>query len=280
MKTVKEVSTLSGVSIRTLRYYDEIGLLKPTALTKASYRMYDNKAIERLQQIMFLKELDIPLLEMKQILDSPEYDKEQFFKTQKSLLVKKRNRLNGIIELLDDVMKGANTMNFEVFNDADIEKIINHTLEHLSEEVLSEQIKIYGSLEKYREHLISGFKNEKAVADIIKWYGGKEKAMESILKPIEIKNDQKNHQNENIEIYKELMLAKETADTELCKASINRLSNLYKEMFQLDNSRSILLDLAKEYLEYEKLREATDNQFGEGCSIYVAHAIRSYYGEE
>lgn len=97
MKTVKDVSEISGVSIRTLRYYDEIGLLKPTELSDAGYRLYDNKALERLQEIMFFKELEIPLEDIKKIMDSPNYDKEQALLTQKNLLEQKRNQLNGII---------------------------------------------------------------------------------------------------------------------------------------------------------------------------------------
>ena len=77
MKTVKEVSKITGVSIRTLRYYDEIGLLKPTGLTEAGYRLYDNKAIEKLQEIMFFKELEIPLTDIKKIMEHPDYNKEQ-----------------------------------------------------------------------------------------------------------------------------------------------------------------------------------------------------------
>ena len=61
MKTVKEVSRLAGVSIRTLRYYDELGLLKPTAVTEAGYRLYSDKDLERLQEIMFFKEMELPL---------------------------------------------------------------------------------------------------------------------------------------------------------------------------------------------------------------------------
>lgn len=61
MKTVKDVSDITGISIRTLRYYDEIGLLKPTKLTEPGYRLYDNKALEQLQEIMFFRELEIPL---------------------------------------------------------------------------------------------------------------------------------------------------------------------------------------------------------------------------
>jgi DNA-binding transcriptional MerR regulator len=97
MKTVKDVSEISRVSIRTLRYYDKIGLLKPTELSDAGYRLYDNKALERLREIMFFKELEIPLEDIKKIMDSPNYDKEQALLTQKNLLEQKRNQLNGII---------------------------------------------------------------------------------------------------------------------------------------------------------------------------------------
>lgn len=68
MKTVKDVSEITGISIRTLRYYDEIGLLKPTELTEAGYRLYDNKALEKLQEIMFFRELEIPLIDIKKIM--------------------------------------------------------------------------------------------------------------------------------------------------------------------------------------------------------------------
>ena len=97
MKTVKEVSMITGVSIRTLRYYDEIGLLKPTELTETGYRFYDNKALEKLQKILFFRELEIPLIDIKKIMDTPNYDKEQILITQKALQEQKRNRLNGII---------------------------------------------------------------------------------------------------------------------------------------------------------------------------------------
>ena len=98
MKTVKDVAEISGVSIRTLRYYDEIGLLKPTQITEAGYRLYDNKALEKLQEILFFRELEIPLVEIKNIMENPNYDKEKILATQKALLEKKRNRLDGIIQ--------------------------------------------------------------------------------------------------------------------------------------------------------------------------------------
>ena len=153
MRTVKEMSELTGISIRTLRYYDEIGLLKPTELTKAGYRLYDNKALEKLQEIMFFRELEVPLTEIKKIMDTPDYDKEQVLLTQKFLLEQKRNRLDGIIELITDVMKEVNTMSFEAFSNEDVQKIVNHTLECMPKESLDKQVQEFGSLDKYKEYL-------------------------------------------------------------------------------------------------------------------------------
>ena len=278
MKTVKDVSEITGVSIRALRYYDEIGLLKPTEVTDAGYRLYDNKALERLQEIMFFKELEIPLEDIKKIMDSPNYDREQALLTQKKLLEQKRNRLNGIIELISDVMKGVNTMSFEAFTNEDIQKIIDHTLECMSKESIDRQVKKYGSMEKYREHLSSGFTNEQAVTDLLRWYGSKEKAMEAVMQATGDTEEIKQEQDENTKIYNQFMTAKETGNLEMEYSAVERLAKSYKKMFVLDNARNILLDLAKEYLENLKLAEATDSQFGKGCSEYVANAIRRYYG--
>lgn len=278
MKTVKDVSEITGVSIRTLRYYDEIGLLKPTELTKAGYRLYDNKALEKLQEIMFFRELEIPLIDIKKIMDNPNYDKEQALLTQKSLLEQKRNRLNGIIELITDVMKGVNTMSFEAFSNEEVQKMVNHTLECMSKESLDEQVQKYGSMEKYKEHLVSGFANEQAMADLLKWYGSKEKAMEAVMQSTGSGEEIKQEQDENARIYKQFMAAKEAGNMDMAHSAVEMLAENYKTMFALDNARNILLDLAKEYLQGEKLAEATDSQFGKGCSEYFAHAIQHYYG--
>jgi DNA-binding transcriptional MerR regulator len=261
-----------------LRYYDEIGLLKPTELTEAGYRLYDNKALEKLQEIMFFRELEIPLIDIKKIMDNPNYDKEQALLAQKSLLEQKRNRLNGIIELITDVMKGVNTMSFGAFSNDEVQKMVNHTLECMSKESLDEQVQKYGSIEKYKEHLVSGFANEQATADLLKWYGSKEKAMEAVMQSTGNTEEIKKEQEENAKIYKQFMAAKEADNMDMAHSAVEMLAENYKTMFALDNARNILLDLAKEYLQREKLAEVTDNQYGNGCSEYVAHAIQHYYG--
>ena len=211
-------------------------------------------------------------------MDNPNYDKEQALLTQKSLLEQKRNRLNGIIELITDVMKGVNTMSFEAFSNEEVQKMVNHTLECMSKESLDEQVQKYGSMEKYKEYLVSGFANEQAMADLLKWYGSKEKAMEAVMQSTGSGEEIKQEQDENARIYKQFMAAKEAGNMDMAHSAVEMLAENYKTMFALDNARNILLDLAKEYLQGEKLAEATDSQFGKGCSEYVAHAIQHYYG--
>lgn len=278
MKTVKDVSEITGISIRTLRYYDEIGLLKPTELTEAGYRLYDNKALEKLQEIMFFRELEIPLIDIKKIMDNPNYDKERALLAQKSLLEQKRNRLNGIIELITDVMKGVNTMSFGAFGNEEVQKMVNHTLSCMSKESLDEQVQKYGSMEKYKEYLISGFANERATADLLKWYGSKEKVMEAVMQSTGSVEEIKQGQDENAKIYKQFMAAKETGNMEMAHSAVEMLAENYKTMFMLNNARNILIDLAKEYSSNEKLAEVTDKQYGAGCAEYIANAIKLYYG--
>ncbi|HIS56604.1 MAG TPA: MerR family transcriptional regulator [Candidatus Fimimorpha excrementavium] len=278
MKTVKEVSEITGISIRTLRYYDEIGLLKPTTLTNSGYRLYDSKALEKLQKIMFFRELEISLIDIKKIMENPSYGKEQILLTQKKLLEKKRNRLNGIIELITDVMKGVNTMSFEAFTNEEVIKMVNHTLKCMPKESLDGQVQKYGSMEEYKEHLISGFANEQAAADLLKWYGSKEKAMEAVLQSTGDSKEIKREQEENTAIYKQFAAAKEADNADMAHSAVAMLAKNYKTMFALDNARNILLDLAEEYSSNEALAAITDKQYGAGCAEYIANAIKLYYG--
>lgn len=117
MKTVKEISRLTGISVRTLHYYDEINLLKPTKTTDAGYRLYDDTALERLHSILLFRELQFSLKEIRTILDSPGFDTQTALKEQIKLLELQKNRLDEIIisarELL---MKGVENMNFSAFD--------------------------------------------------------------------------------------------------------------------------------------------------------------------
>ena len=99
MMTVKEVSNLTGVSIRTLQYYDKIGLLHPAHRTQAGYRLYDDAALERLQQILLFRELEFSLEDIRKILKNPEFDREKALEQQITLLTLKKQHLEKLIAL-------------------------------------------------------------------------------------------------------------------------------------------------------------------------------------
>ena len=113
MRTISQIAKLTGVSIRTLQYYDEIGLLKPSEVTSSGYRLYNNDALERLQQILFFKEMDFKLREIKEFVEDPGFDKIEAYKKQKKLLSLKRNRLDKLIELLGKLEKGEQCMSLK-----------------------------------------------------------------------------------------------------------------------------------------------------------------------
>lgn len=123
MRTVNEVSKITGVSVRTLHHYDAIGLLKPTKVTEAGYRMYDDTAISRLQSILLFRELQFSLKEIKSILDSPNFDPTEALTQQIELLELQYKRIGELISFAREIKdKGVNTMNFKIFDKSEIEQ--------------------------------------------------------------------------------------------------------------------------------------------------------------
>lgn len=120
--TVNEVSRKCGVSIRALHYYDEMGLLKPCGVTDAGYRLYSERELKRLQQILFLRELELPIKEIPSLLDSAENGQADMLKKHLTLLIMKRDRLNGIIALCQKLIKGEDTMDFTPFDQSKIDE--------------------------------------------------------------------------------------------------------------------------------------------------------------
>lgn len=118
---INEVAKLTGVTVRTLHYYDEIGLLIPSEITKSGYRIYNNDALATLQQILFFRELDFPLSDIKKIMTDTHYDKAGVLAKHKELLLQKRSRLDGLISLVENTIKGDKTMSFKEFDMNEIE---------------------------------------------------------------------------------------------------------------------------------------------------------------
>ena len=141
MKTVKEVSKLTGVSVRTLHHYDAIGLLPPSHVTEAGYRLYDDQALEKLHTILFLRQLEFPLKEIRQILSSPDFDPVEALQQQIRLLQLKKEHLEKLISHAKMIQKtGVIPMNFKPFDTSKIDEY-------------SAQAKArWGATEAYREY--------------------------------------------------------------------------------------------------------------------------------
>ncbi|MDF9759971.1 DNA-binding transcriptional MerR regulator [Peribacillus simplex] len=102
---VKELAGLVGISVRTLHYYDEIGLLSPEETTDSGYRLYSNENLEMLQQILFFRELDMPLKEIKQMISSTSFDKQEALRQHQKMLLEKRSQLDKLINTVDKSIK-------------------------------------------------------------------------------------------------------------------------------------------------------------------------------
>ena len=123
MMTVNEVSKLTGVSIRTLQYYDKIGLLHPAKYTEAGYRLYDDAALETLQQILLFRELEFPLKEIKEIISSPDFDRSKALGQQIELLRLKKEHIENLIELAKGIkLLGVRNLKFDAFDTRKIDE--------------------------------------------------------------------------------------------------------------------------------------------------------------
>lgn len=123
MKTVKEVSRLTGVSVRTLHHYDAIGLLKPASVTEAGYRLYDDAALAKLQTILLLRELEFPLKEIRALLQSPGFDPIAALSDQIRLLELRREKLDRLIEHARQIQKtGVMHMDFKAYDSTRLDR--------------------------------------------------------------------------------------------------------------------------------------------------------------
>ena len=156
--TVKEVSELTGVSIRALQYYDTLGLLKPAGYTEAGYRLYDEASLDRLRRIMLFRELEFPLKDIGRIIDAPGFDKNSALKQQIELLTMKKERLEKLIDLARKIeMSGDDIMDFTAF---DKEKIDEYSRRAAEQWGATEQYAEYEQKAKYRTE-----KDQKALAE-------------------------------------------------------------------------------------------------------------------
>jgi len=140
MLTVHEVSKLAGVSIRTLQYYDKIGLLHPSGYTDAGYRLYDDTDLERLQHILLFRELEFPLKDIKEIVNSPDFDRSKAIEQQIELLKLKKEHIENLINLaLEIKLLGDKHMDFKAFDRSKLDEYSRQAKE------------LYGNTPEYKE---------------------------------------------------------------------------------------------------------------------------------
>ena len=280
MKTVKEVSDLTGISVRTLHYYDEIGLLKPTKCSEAGYRLYDDKALELLQQILFFREFDMPLKEIKSIMENPKLDKNQILRSQKKMLELKKERLQRLISSIDDILKGENRMDFAVFNQSEIEEMCQAMLANMPEKQKQIIAGQYGSMEEFEKHFMeqaAGERAQKNFQKMVEWYGDKESVMQAAKNSGNPELLQA-YQNRIDAIMKKLAGKRGTdvAAFEV-KEIIGEYDFVSKQFYQVKDAKALVLELAAAYEKSDKMRKVLDEQYGAGMTDFFVCALREFY---
>lgn len=241
---IKEFADFTGVSVRTLHYYDEIELLKPANVDEQTgYRYYDEKCLERMQEILFYRELDFSLKSICTILSSPDYNKEKAMEEQKRLLLLKKERLERIIEALDVYQKGENVM--KAFDNTEFETVRKQYEEEAKEK--------WGNTNAYAEYA------EKA------------------------KGYSKDKQNELIagmkDVLKEFALCMENGE----KPESTQVQELVRKLQDYITANyytctnEILAGLGKMYVADERFKKNMDSH-AEGTAEYISEAICIYMG--
>ena len=239
---IKEFAELIGVSVRTLHYYDEIGLLKPSYVDKQnSYRFYDETSLERMQEILFYRELDFPLKSIAEILASPNYDKEKALAEQKRLLTLKKNRLERLIAALEQAEKGEITMS--AFDNSEYE-----TARQQYEDEAKER---WGDTDAYRESQskTAGYSKDK-------W------------------NEVLAGMNGVFAEFAECKNCGETADSDTAQLLVKKLQDYITANFY-HCTDDILAGLGHMYVCDDRFKNNIDSH-GEGTAEFVSEAIKIY----
>ncbi len=284
MRTTSQVAELTGISTRTLQYYDEIGLLKPSKITGAGYRLYDDEALQTLQQILFFKELGFPLKEIKEILQTPDFDRIAAFKKQKELLVLKRNRTDRLIQLLSRLEKGEPCMSFQEFDLSDYIAALEDFKHNSADDV----IQYFGSAENF-DLVIQRVKEEEAtIAKLaIQQFGSVAEFTEAMKHNLEHFSEfMETHFTEEVKAVgkqADLLYGRLTADLSE-EVSSPRVQGIVHELLQViaencaddppDEPIPALIDVYSS----DYIKSITDKQHGKGASDYIVKALR-YYSE-
>lgn len=243
MMTVNEVSKITGVSIRTLHYYDQIGLLHATQVTKTGYRLYDDTALDRLQQILLFRELEFPLKEIIKILESEDFDRNKALEQQIKLLTLKKERLERLITFAREIkLTGVKNMDFTAFDTSKIDEYTKKAKEN------------WGNTKAYKE------------------FEEKEKSRS----PEAFQEISKNMMN--IFVVFGSMMHLEASDIKVQ----NQVKNLqeYITKYFYTCTPEILQGLGKMYVADGEFTKNIDGAGGKGCAQFVCDAIEVYVSKD
>jgi DNA-binding transcriptional MerR regulator len=243
-RTVHEIAELCGVSVRTLHYYDEIDLLRPSRVTDAGYRLYDDAAASRLQQILFFRELDFPLKSIAGILDSPAFDRQEAFVNHKRLLELKRDRLNRLIRLVEENLKGESNMSTREFDMGEIDA----ARKQYAEEVKSR----WGDTSAYAESIAKA-----------KGYGPED--WDRIQRESDAIWDR----------FARLLGEGASVSGEDARAAV-RAWQQHLTTYYYQCTREILAGLGEMYTADARFTQNLDGRYGQGVAVYASEAIREY----
>lgn len=239
MMTVNEVSRLTGVSIRTLHYYDQIGLLAPSDITESGYRLYDDAALERLQQILLFRELEFSLKDIHKIINSGNFDKKEVLRQQIELLTLKKEHLENLIAFARGIeMTGGRNMDFTAFDTKKMEEYAKQAKEK------------WGDTAAYGEYEQKNRNRSKEEQTLIT------QGMMGIFAE-----------------FGEMM--KENPESEKVQMQVRKLQDYITKHFYTC-TKEILAGLGKMYGSGGEFTENIDKTAGEGCAGFCARAIEIY----
>ena len=235
---IKEFAEFMGVSVRTLHYYDEIGLLSPALVDKfTGYRFYDDNSLLRMQEILFYRELDFSLKSIGEILSSPNYDKTKALKEQKHLLTLKKERLERLISAIDGAVKGETIV--KAFDNSEFEKYKAEAKEK------------WGKTDSYKEYAEKTKKYTKE-----NWDSANEQ-MNSVFRE-----------------FAQCMKNENKPDSESAQSLVDELKAcITKNFYQCTNE--ILFSLSQMYVGDERFKNNIDNH-ADGTAYFVSKSIEIY----
>lgn len=241
MMTIREVSRLAGVSVRTLQYYDKIGLLHPSKYSDTGYRLYEDTALEQLQQILLFRELGFPLKDIKNIIQSPDFDRNKALDQQITLLKLKKDHLENLINLAEGIkLLGTKYMDFSAFDSSKLD------------EYAAQAKAAWGNSQAYKEYA--------------------EKAKNRTPEEDQILGEQ------CMLIFREFAKIKDTdPSSEAARALVIKLQNFFTEHFYQCTDQ-ILSGLGRMYAGGGEFTKNIDEYAGEGTAAFVNEAIQAYCG--